>query len=72
MTFTKGESVILKWRDEQYAAQIALASPNGVSLALSFEAIVAGHVGLMPILLGEDGVYRSIITGDEVEIRRWS
>jgi hypothetical protein len=30
---------------------------------------VDGHVGMMPVLRGEDGVYRSVMTGSTVEIK---
>jgi hypothetical protein len=34
---------------------------------LEFEAILGGHVGMMPVMM-MDGVYRSIITGEAVAI----
>jgi hypothetical protein len=46
---------------------VMMASDNGRSLFLAFEAMLGGHVGMMPVLL-EDGVYRSIITGEAVTI----
>lgn len=47
---------------------VQLASPNGRSLMLAFEGILDGHVGQLPLLAGEDGVYRSIITNTPVDI----
>jgi hypothetical protein len=47
---------------------VIMASPNGASLMLGFESILDGHVGMMPVLRGDDGVYRSIITGSEVRV----
>lgn len=47
---------------------VLLASENGKSLALSFDAILDGHLGMMPVLLGDDGLYRSVVTGTEVVI----
>lgn len=49
---------------------VIFASPNGRSLMLGFEAILHGHVGMMPVLQGEDGVYRSLIGNLEVIITR--
>lgn len=62
-----GDTVTIICQGESYRAQIILASPNEVSLMLSFEAIIDGHVGMMPVLK-EDGVYRSIMTGTEIEV----
>jgi hypothetical protein len=44
---------------------VLLASGNGRSLMLSFEAILAGHVGMMPVLAEDDaptGEYRSLMS----------
>ena len=49
---------------------ILLASSNGKSLVLGFDAVIDGHVGMMPVLKGDDGVYRSIVSDIEVNIRR--
>jgi hypothetical protein len=62
-----GDPVWIGCDDRTVEGIIALASENGVSLMLQFEAILGGHVGTMPVVL-EDGVYRSIITGEAVAI----
>jgi hypothetical protein len=48
-----GEEVILRCDGRSLPARILLASPNGHSLALAFEGIVAGFVGMMPVLWDE-------------------
>lgn len=49
--------------------EIALISPNEASIMLIFEGITLdGHLGSMPILRGEDGVYRSLFTDHPVLI----
>jgi hypothetical protein len=55
--------------DDRLAVEgwIILASENEQSLMLGFEAILGGHVGMMPVLM-EGGVYRSIITGEAVAV----
>jgi len=65
LKFVTGDKVTLTFGDQVVAATVILASQNGRSLALAF---VAGHVGAMPVLQGEDGRYRSVITGDEVQL----
>lgn len=65
MIFEKGDKVRLSCGDQTVDALCVLASPNGVSLAFAFEAIVDGHVGLMPVLRGVDGIYRTVATPNE-------
>lgn len=68
--FAKGNQVIIHCGDNHVAALIALASENGRSLILTFEAILDGHVGMMPVLQDDFGRYASIVTGTEVRIER--
>jgi hypothetical protein len=52
-------------------AVVSIASENRASLMLSFEAILAGHVGMMPLLAVDDppgSRYRSIMNNVLVEI----
>jgi hypothetical protein len=55
-------------------AMVVLASTNGRSLAVSFDgALPVGDgfaLGFLPILQGEDGVYRSLIGNNAVTITR--
>jgi hypothetical protein len=41
---------------------VLLASGNGLSLMVGFEAILAGHAGMMP-LSWEHGEFRSLVEG---------
>jgi hypothetical protein len=64
-----GDSVTVEVNGQVRPATILLASANERSLLVSFDGIVAGHVGLMPLLKdedGEDGQYRSL--GGEVTV----
>lgn len=65
-----GDAVQIKCAGAMFPVDgtVILASENGASLMLGFEAILDGHVGMMPVLRGDDGVYRSIVTGVEVVI----
>ena len=55
-------------------AEVLLASPNGRSLALTFDQIVrptddsGGYVGMMPVLLDEAGDYRELVCGTIVKV----
>ncbi|HYK65435.1 MAG TPA: hypothetical protein VEY94_10840 [Patescibacteria group bacterium] len=70
MMFTTGDLVWITCEGRTVEGEIILASENNVSLALGFEAILAGHVGKMPVLLHDDGKYRSLIGNVEVAIRK--
>jgi hypothetical protein len=51
------------------SGHILMASGNSKSLMLSFEAILDGHVAMMPVLMGGDGAYYSLVTGNMVTIK---
>jgi hypothetical protein len=49
--------------------KIEIASPNGHSLMISFEALLHGHAGMMPLAMMDDG-YHSIVDGVAVSLAR--
>jgi hypothetical protein len=55
-----GDSVTIICQGSTVVGEVLLASSNGKSIMLGFEAILADHVGMMPVLLDDDGVYRSL------------
>jgi len=46
-----------------------MASQNGRSLVLEFEAILDGHVGAMPVLQQDDGGYVALMTGSPITLK---
>lgn len=70
MTFQSGEPVEIVCDERVVEGIVAFASSNSVSLMLSFDAIIGGHVGLMPVGRGGDGIYRSVMDGSEVTLRK--
>lgn len=66
----KGDRVVITYGDRTVDGEVTLASPNSVSLMLSFEALLGGHAGMMPVLLDDDGVYKSLIEWKPVILRR--
>ena len=68
MTYRKGQLVKLTAGEHTVTAEIAMASKNGKSLFVRFEAIVNGHVGGMPLLQDDAGIYKSIVTGEPVTL----
>lgn len=71
-TLKTGDKVEIRHAGTTVEGLIVLASTNGKSLMLSFDAILDGHVGMMPVLQEDDGTYLSIITGKEVLLRKVS
>lgn len=47
---------------------VTIASANGRSLVIAFDAMLAGHVGMMPVFQYDDGAFHSILNGAPVEI----
>ena len=71
MTFRTGERVRVTFRFRTVEAVVLLASQNGRSLALGFEAILGGYVGMMPVLdpLGS-GAFVDLVNNEPVVIER--
>lgn len=65
MTYAVGDQVTITWADGRVVpAAVILASGNGRSVVLEFEAILDGYVGQMPVLLDELGNgFRAVMTG---------
>ena len=70
MTFRAGDAVMITYDGRTVPGTITLASPNGVSLMLAFDALLGGHVGMMPVLGDGRGNYASLIEQRPVKIER--
>lgn len=66
--FKTGERLRLTYDGRTVDASVLLASGNGYSLMLSFEALLGGYVGQMPVLLEDDGAYRDLLKGQLVQL----
>ena len=64
---TKGARVKIRFKGREVEGVVVLASENGNSLALEFEALLGGYAGMMPVLDWGDG-YRDLITNSPVEV----
>lgn len=64
-----GDKVIIETDGRVVPGEIVFASSNGVSLILAFEAILHGHVAMMPVLLSTSGTYRTLAGDHEVIVR---
>lgn len=68
--FKGGDKVTATCGGKTVNAVVVLASSNGISLAIEFEAILAGHVGVMPLLWhGGDGGYVSLMGAFPVDLQ---
>jgi hypothetical protein len=70
--FKTGERVRVTCDGRTVDGCVMLASPNGRSLMLSFEALLAGHIGMMPVLQHDDGSFSALVHGAAVCIERSS
>lgn len=64
----QGDTVILEMEGRTVPAQILIASPNEVSLMVTFDAMLGGYIGMMPLLRDGDGVYRDLLLLREVRV----
>ena len=70
MTWKTGDQVWIEAGGASVAGVVQTASGNSASLMLGFEAVIQGHVGMMPVLRDADGVYRSVMDSLPVGLRR--
>lgn len=66
----KGDLVSIQYGPQRVNGMIVIASENEKSLMLGFEALIGGHVTMMPVLMDDEGVYRSIVTNEPVNITK--
>jgi hypothetical protein len=65
--FLKGDPVILEMEGREVRAIVAMASANGKSLLLEFDANLGGYMGFIPLLHDGHG-YRDLIRDLPVEV----
>ena len=63
-----GDAVSITYDGRTVPGTIKLASPNGRSLMLEFDAMLGGFVGMMPVLADDDGAYRDLVLGRPVVV----
>jgi hypothetical protein len=63
-----GDSVILRCGGRSVDAEVAFASPSGQSVMFIFEAIIAGHVGMMPAFMRDATHGEVLVTGEPIEL----
>lgn len=70
--FSKGDPAIVTCGDRTIRAEVVMISPNQVSVLIQFDAVLGGHIGMMPAMRHDKdlGIYRSIIDGTEFTMRK--
>lgn len=68
--FRTGEECRITYGGRNEPAKVLLGSPNGKSLMLSFDAMLGGYVGMMPVTWhDEPGEFRDLICNLPVQLR---
>ncbi len=57
---------MIRHGDTTVRGRVVLASPNGKSLMLGFDTVLGRYGGMMPVLQGDDDIYRALL--DDIEI----
>ena len=66
-----GEPTRITYEGRTVAGRVILASGNGRSLMLEFEALLGGYAGTMPVLWDDTGAtFRDLICGLAVTLDR--
>jgi len=68
--FRQNDEVMIGREGIHVIGHVTLASSNGLSLMLCFQAMLGGYVGMMPVLF-EGGEFRDLIEGKPVTLRPW-
>lgn len=68
--FIKGEAIEISCEGRTVQGVVIFASANGLALMLGFEAMLGGHVGMMPVTMLDASNGYSIIDRTAVTIRK--
>lgn len=67
--FRSGDAVAIGFDGRTVEGSVMLASSNGLSLMLQFEAVLGGFLGEMPVMGDGSGGYRDLVSGRPVTIK---
>ena len=68
MKLRTGSHVLIIYEGREIEGHVRIASENQRSLALVFDGMLGGYVGMMPVVDNGDG-YRDLVEGKPVEVR---
>jgi hypothetical protein len=66
--FQRGDAIRITCDGRTVDGVVMLASDNGRSVVISFEALLLGHLGMMPVVQENDGSFSALISGAPVAI----
>jgi hypothetical protein len=67
---TKGDKIEIIHEGRIIDGIVLMASSNGLSLMIAFDAMITGHLGMMPVTMRDAVSGFSIIDGTEIMIKR--
>jgi hypothetical protein len=67
--FKNGDAIKIDCEGRTIDGVVEIVSENQAAMLIAYEAILAGFAGRMPVLRGEDGVYRDLFGHVELKIR---
>lgn len=70
MTLKIGDRISIQYNGRTVPGEVTLASKNGLSLMIEFDAMLGGHVGTMPVTMKSVTEGFSIIDGTLVTIKK--
>jgi hypothetical protein len=65
----RGDKIELTYDDRTVEAVVTMASDNGRSLVVEFEALLIPYIGTMPLLQQEDGSFVDLMVGRPVVVK---
>lgn len=68
--FAEGDAITISAEGRTLQGRIIMASPNGKSLVIGFDAMIGGYVGMMPVSHEDGDRYRDLINDHEILIAR--
>ena len=70
--YMKGDAIEVDYKGRTVEGEVLMISENQVSAIIGFDALIGTHAGMMPVTRWDAArnVYRSIIDGTEVTIRK--
>lgn len=64
----RDDLVTATYQGKAVDAVVQLASPNGKSLIIRFEAMLGGHLGVMPVTQDDEGDYWALLEGHQITL----
>jgi hypothetical protein len=68
MKLRKGSRVLITYKGREVEGTVRMVSDNQKSIALVFDGMLGGYIGMMPALDHGEG-FRDLVEGDIVEVK---